>query len=193
LAKLKIFLFNKFIFSKKMKSITSPTTAPEKRECIETFFPCFSSDLMEASVRAALNKHNYADLGKNQGQRWLDLDSRLSTMLDEARSIRQERDLIWDKDLNGPLSDARKIVTIFNELTPWLNKVYGFPEKTKTVKKVPTEKSVETHLKRAAATTNAINEAKAFATAKKEAKANIQKSAASASVTSNDSTRVVVA
>jgi hypothetical protein len=174
-----------------MSVLSFPITNPEKRETIDTFFPRFNSDPKDSSIRLALNKHNYESLSNNQVRRFLSLDDKIIAMNLEIRLAREERDRIWEEELRNPLLDARKIVGIFNEKIPMANSFYGFPPKAKSAKKAPTEKTVENHLKRAAATANSLNEAKALAVAMKEAKANLQKSSSMASITVNDVTHVV--
>jgi phosphoribosylformylglycinamidine (FGAM) synthase PurS component len=174
-----------------MSVLSFPITIPERRETIETFFPRFNSDPKDSSIRSALNKHDYESLSKNQVQKYLSLDDKIIAMNLEIRLAREERDRLWEEELRNPMVDARKIVAIFNEKNPMASIFYGFKPKAKSSKKAPTEKTVEKHLKRAAATANSISEAKALAVAMKEAKANVQKSSSMASVTVNDVTRVV--
>jgi hypothetical protein len=174
-----------------MSALSFPTKNSEIRENLDTFFPCFNSDAMDASIRAALNKHDYASLGKNQVQRYTTLDDKIIAMTLEIRLAKEERERLWEEELRNPMMDAKKIVAVFNESNPLANSAYGFPPKAKKVKKVLTEKTLERDLKRAATTANAVNEAKAIAVAMKEAKANVQKSSVMASITVNDVTRVV--
>jgi hypothetical protein len=176
-----------------MPVVSFPVKPAEIRETCGKFFPRYKSDPKDTAVRILLPQYDFDAMADKHYPTWLELDSLLNELLEQVRIVRQQRDDVWETELRPGLVEARKIINFSNVKTPAVASLYGFPQKSKKVKKVATEKSIETDLKRAAAKTNALNEAKAFATAKKEAKANVQKSAASASVTSNDSTRVVVA
>jgi hypothetical protein len=165
-----------------------PKSSTEKKETIEMFFPCYNNEPKDSIIRLALDKHDYNSLGNNQAQAWLAADKQLNELNFLAKQAREEKDRLWE-DLSPALMAAKQVLMVrYPKTESEINK-FGFSSKTKSTKKVPTEKSVERDLKRAAANANVINEAKAIADAVKIAKANVQRSSAMASLTVNEVTK----
>jgi hypothetical protein len=160
-----------------------PKSSTEKKETLEMFFPSYNNEPKDSVNRLALNMHDYDSLGNKQAQEWLAADSQLNELNILSKKLRETKDRLWDDDLAPALMAAKQVLMIrYPKSESELNK-FGFASKTKSSKKMPTEKSVEKHLNRAAASANVINEAKAIADAVKEAKANVKKSSAMASIT----------
>jgi hypothetical protein len=166
-----------------MSTVSFPVKSAEIRETCGKFFPRYKSDPKESAVRILLPQYDFDAMADKHYPTWLELDSQLNELLENVRIVRQQRDDVWETELRPGLSEARKIINFSNAKTPAASSLYGFPQKSKTVKKVATEKSIENDLKRAEAKANSMNEAKALAIAMKEAKANLKKSSALASIT----------
>jgi hypothetical protein len=160
-----------------------PKSSTQKKETLEMFFPSYNNEPKDSVNRLALNMHDYDSLGNKQAQEWLAADNQLNELNILSKKLRETKDRLWDDDLAPALMAAKQVLLIrYPKSESELNK-FGFASKTKSSKKMPTEKSVEKHLQRAAANANVINEAKAIADAVKEAKATVKKSSATASIT----------
>jgi hypothetical protein len=160
-----------------------PKSSPEKKETIETFFPRFNNEPKDSITRLALNMYDYSSLGSKQAQEWLAAEKQLNEINILSKKLRETKDRLWEEDLAPALMAAKQVLVIrFPKSESDVNE-FGFPSKSKSSKKMPTEKSIERDLSRATAKTNTLIEAKAIADAVKEAKANVKKSSALASIT----------
>jgi hypothetical protein len=171
------------IFFTKMVVLSFPVKPVEIRETCGKFFPRYKSDPKDSAVRILLPQFDFDAMADKHFPTWLELDNQLIELLEKTRIVRQQRDDVWETELRPGLAEARKIINFSNTKTPAVASLYGFPQKSKKVKQVATEKSMENDLKRAESKANSINEAKALATAMKEAKAIAKKSSAMASIT----------
>jgi hypothetical protein len=166
-----------------MVVLSFPVKPVEIRETCGKFFPRHKSDPKDSAVRILLPQYDFDAMADKHYPTWLELDNQLNELLEKTRIVRQQRDDVWETELRPGLSEARKVINFANAKTPAVSSLYGFPQKSKKVNKIATEKSMENDLKRAESKANAINEAKALAIALKEAKATAKKSSATASIT----------
>jgi hypothetical protein len=165
-----------------MAKVSTPKTLSETKETLEKIFYRIKNESKESTILGIVNRLGYDAKFESLYPKWSDLEIHYNELMEAARLVKVQRDTVMEDELRPLMLEIKNIVTFTNAKNPILNSAWGFPTTINPTKKVPTEKSIKSDMKRVEAKANAFQEAKAMSSAIKDAKENMQKSSAKVSL-----------